>query len=85
MKVTLADQVQCARREIQMRRRVYPKRIAAGKMQVFVADRETAGMQAIAKTLQWLLDGGLLTATPEQRFAYDVLRDGLEDEAAGKD
>jgi hypothetical protein len=78
MKVTLLDQVQCARREIQMRRRVYPKRLANGKMTQFVADRETAGMQAIERTLQWLLDGGMLDALPAQRFAYYHLQEGLD-------
>jgi len=51
IKVTLDDMLACAEREVGMRERVYPKRVADGKMRQDDADRELARMKAIYRTL----------------------------------
>ena len=50
--VSLARQIEGARRELRLRQVVYPKRIAAGQMNVEKADEELAVMDAILATLQ---------------------------------
>jgi|SRR5215472_4510478 len=52
--VPLSEQLRCARRELAMRRNVYPKWVANGKMKQEDADREIAGMQAIVLSLEVL-------------------------------
>lgn len=47
----LADQIACVRREIAMRARVYPRRIADGRMTAEAAAREQAAMTAVLQTL----------------------------------
>lgn len=47
MAVTLADKIRSLRREIAMRHRVYPGRIAAGRMTQAEADREIEIADAI--------------------------------------
>jgi hypothetical protein len=47
----LADQIECVRREITMRERVYPRRVADRKMTPRQADLELARMRAVLKTL----------------------------------
>ena len=47
----LMAQCACVRRELGMRRFVYPQRIAAGKMTHAEAERETACMEAVLVTL----------------------------------
>lgn len=42
------EKLKCLEREIAMRRRVYPKWIASGKLKQEKADREIAIMEAIA-------------------------------------
>jgi hypothetical protein len=42
----------CARREVAVRKRVYPRLIQAGKMEVEVAIRETKMMEAITDLLE---------------------------------
>jgi hypothetical protein len=51
----LQAQLACARRELQMRRVYYPKRIASRTMTVDDADRQTACMEAIVFTLEKLM------------------------------
>jgi hypothetical protein len=51
----LRAQIVCVRREIQYRRYVYPKRIAAGKMRPVDAEKEVACMEAVLATLSKLL------------------------------
>jgi hypothetical protein len=46
-KITFSDKEACAKRELDMRRRVYPRRVADGKMKQTDADRETEVMEAI--------------------------------------
>lgn len=53
-KIPLWSLVQCARREIAMRTRVYPRRVEDGRMKQADADRELAAMTAIYELLQRL-------------------------------
>lgn len=50
--VALADQIACVKREIAMRRKVYPRWVADGRMTQAKADRETAIMEAVLTTLE---------------------------------
>jgi hypothetical protein len=49
--VTIDQMIQCAQREVGMRERVYPNRVAERKMSQQVADRELDRMKAIVDTL----------------------------------
>jgi hypothetical protein len=49
--MTLDEQVTCIRRELAMRRNVYPKFIANGRMTPEQADHEMQCMQAVLVTL----------------------------------
>jgi len=51
---TLARQIACARREVSMRKYVYPKRVANKLMDQQQADRELSTMEGIVKTLEAL-------------------------------
>lgn len=51
MSTSISEQVECVRREIRMRKQVYPRRVAAGQMQQADADRELACMQDVLETL----------------------------------
>jgi hypothetical protein len=53
-KISFWTQAQCVRRELSMRNRVYPKRIAEGRMSQTQADKELAEMTAVYATLQRL-------------------------------
>lgn len=59
--MTLTDQLAAARRELGMRRRVYPRQVASGRMTQAAADHEIACMQAIVDTL-----AGLIGPEPKQ-------------------
>lgn len=48
----LHEQVNAARRELAMRRNVYPKWIATGRMRQAAADHEIECMEAIVATLE---------------------------------
>lgn len=50
--ITLADQIACVKREIAMRERVYPRRIADRLMTERKASLELAHMRAVLQTLQ---------------------------------
>lgn len=52
--VTLEVQIACAKREVAMRKRVYPTFIRAGRMNQFKAQEEIAAMEAVVKTLEGL-------------------------------
>lgn len=52
--ITIEDQIVCVRREIGMRKRVYPRWVENGKMKMDQADREIAVMEAVLKTLEYL-------------------------------
>lgn len=49
---TLAEQVEEVRRELQMRRQVYPNLVAARKMTTARAEHQIAAMQAVLETLE---------------------------------
>lgn len=57
MIVSLSDQLQSVRREVAMRKRVYPRWIASGKMTPELAAREIAAMQAVEHTIAELAKG----------------------------
>lgn len=52
--IPMSAQVECVRREIAMRERVYPKWVAAGRMTQKKADDELAAMAAVLGTLAGL-------------------------------
>ena len=52
--IPLADQITCVRREIAMRRRVYPRWVALKRMTQEDADAEIARMEAVLATLEGL-------------------------------
>lgn len=49
---TTAELVDCARRELSQRRRVYARIVASGKMTRAAADRQIAMMAEIARILE---------------------------------
>ncbi len=52
--IPLADQIRCVGREIGLRRNVYPKWVASGRMKQQDADREIRAMEAVLATLKGL-------------------------------
>ena len=52
--VPLDKQIACAKRELALRRRVYPTWITAKRMTAFKAEDEIAAMAAIVATLEGL-------------------------------
>ena len=52
--VSLDRQIQCAERELRMRRSVYPRHVRDSRMPQAKADSEIAAMQAIVETLRGL-------------------------------
>ena len=51
MQISLSDQIKCVEREIDMRRRFYPKRVINKTMTEGEKDKEIAAMQAVLNTL----------------------------------
>lgn len=78
MKVEIVAQVACAKRELALRKAVYPKRVSAGSMKQAEADKETAGMAAIVATLE------LFAKYPEafRRLARELIAAEKSPEAA---
>lgn len=54
MSVSIEDQIEAAKRELNLRRRVYPRWIFEGKMTQKKMDHEIAAMEAIVATLESL-------------------------------
>ena len=54
---TLQEQIACVEREIRMRKQVYPRRVAIGKMRQELAEDEIAAMEAVLDTLRAVLSG----------------------------
>lgn len=50
--ITIEDQIKAVEREINMRRRVYPKWVENKRMSQEKADKEIAAMQAVLETLK---------------------------------
>jgi hypothetical protein len=53
---TLTEQLACAKRELALRRRVYPQFVRAGRMNPFKAQEEIALMEAVCETLKTLVE-----------------------------
>lgn len=52
MKITLADQLGCIRRELTMRTAFYPQLVRQGRLRSSEAEREIAVMEAVLATLE---------------------------------
>lgn len=50
------DKLSCARRELEMRKMVYPRRVASGRMTSYQEAREIALMAAIVQDYERLVD-----------------------------
>ena len=55
MTVSLEDQIRCVKREIGMRKRVYPRWVESKKMTEAKAAEEIASMEAVLETLLYVL------------------------------
>jgi len=49
--VPLKDQLECVRRELNLRRRVYPRWVSSGKMTPKLAQEQIILMEAVERTL----------------------------------
>lgn len=56
--VSLDDQIACARRELALRKRVYPNWVTAKRMNPLKAENEIDAMAAIVATLEGLKRAG---------------------------
>jgi len=54
--IPLEAQIKCVERELTYRRRVYARRISAGRMSEIFADQQMKLMQAVLETLKGLRD-----------------------------
>lgn len=61
----LAEQITCVRRELNLRRRVYPRWVAQKRMTQKDADDEITRMEAVLATLEALRDADRLIARAE--------------------
>ena len=59
MEITLHQQIEAVRRELQMRRRVYRRWVETGKLIQSEADYQIAAMEAVLETLKKLDQGEL--------------------------
>lgn len=50
--IPMRDLVRCVERELRLRKSVYPRRVANGKMSSAVAAREIAAMSAVLDTMR---------------------------------
>lgn len=62
--VTIERQIACVRREIGLRRRVYPRWCAAGRITPETAQAEVEAMQAVLATLERLRDAETVRDAP---------------------
>lgn len=51
---TLQQQIECVKRELAMRMKVYPRQVSTGKMKPDEAEYHISQMRGVLKTLQWL-------------------------------
>jgi hypothetical protein len=58
--ISIPDQIKAAKRELAMRKNVYPKWVASGRMKQATADHEIAAMTAIIATLEGVVQSKLL-------------------------
>lgn len=54
-RISLAEQLACAQRELRLRRAVYPRLVQHGKLKPAQAEQEIARMAAIVETLTALI------------------------------
>lgn len=54
--IPLDEQIACVEREIKLRQRVYPRRVADRRMTQALADKQIALMEAVRDSLQWMKD-----------------------------
>jgi len=61
--ISLQEMIDCAQRELEMRKKVYPGLIQSGRMKKFEADKERRRMKAIVQKLQFykLQENGVVT------------------------
>ena len=52
--ISIDDQIRCVERELAMRRNVYPRQIANGRMKPDAAEYELAALEAVRRTLRTL-------------------------------
>jgi hypothetical protein len=52
--ITLDEQIACVKREVALRKNVYPKQVAGGHMTRPEAERQLLHMEAVLETLQWV-------------------------------
>jgi hypothetical protein len=62
--ITIDRQIACVRREVSMRRKVYPRWVSVGKMTQEEADRQLQTMEAVQATLEKLLADEKARVTP---------------------
>lgn len=56
MGMSLSQQLEEVTYEIQMRKTVYPRLVSRGTLRKSEAEFHTSRMEAVAKTIQWLMD-----------------------------
>lgn len=54
MTISLTGQIQEVEREIALRRNVYPRQVASGKLNQSASELLIERMEAVLKTLQWM-------------------------------
>lgn len=75
---TIGAQIEEVIRELQMRRRVYPRLIGAGKLTTSEARRQTARLEHVGVTLMQVRRGDLvlhLNASDDARIQEECLRE----------
>lgn len=68
---TIKDQVAEVGREVGLRRYVYPRMVADGRMTQHEADIRTARLEAAYQTLKWLRDSNIAVPTETERKDND--------------
>ena len=71
--VPLNRQIACVKREVSMRRRVYPRWVENGKMTQRESDRQLEAMEAVQATLQALQDAAALMVEKERKASTPEL------------
>lgn len=74
MTVPLTDQIKCAKREVAMRERAYPKWVQAGRMKREAAEYELAAMRAVVATLEAMMSDHL-TKWPDDLLSPTAARE----------
>lgn len=77
MTISVKDQITCVRRELAMRRNVYPKWVASGRMKQSEADKELAAMQAVHDSLM-----AIAATTSQGTFDEPAVRKAVSFELA---